>query len=637
MDKLQPILTHRFWVVLGLTVCLALGAWWVGTGSLAEQIAAAEAKVNALTVPEGQNAPNEGWIEKIEQERIQREEELRTAARTLAVTQEELRTWPESYRPYVEGLEYFEPIGIRGREQYRFAYEEQLEALRQSLRPYDFETQTGVVNVPQGVLPQFDTSDWQRQAPLAMTVWSAQEDIWLTRELLKQVSKVNAGSSLILDAPLKEIQSFTLRGGSGPPSAEEEGADPTLRDGSDSYSEESSPMDSSTEERFGGSGSGSGAALDADLDFSLDDDIGPEDGLDEDPTLIAPDLAAAAAALGDPAAAGSESGSESRESYSDDFGGDSYGGGRTRTKEYVSPGGGRRYITSAPEVPYRTRAFKMQLVLDHRELNNVLADLSNCEWPVEIIRVHMVEGAKPMGQRAPTARSGRPEGGLRPTFGNALGGIGGGLTRGGLTQRPRGLGGPARRPTGMNARTTRPAVDPSDPYQVAMTNPYLATVVVGGVMTIYKPRTEAELAAGLGDPSADPAAAIDAETGEPVAPLDADDAAVNPLDPNAPAGEEEFGVLPPADPANPVAGEDAAMEDGADAAGFGFDGGGDFDLNATPAPPGAEPTPGGTPPGAAPDAAAPGAPEPGASEPGAGEAPAEDPAGDAEPVAAGGV
>ncbi|MFH5806635.1 hypothetical protein [Alienimonas sp. DA493] len=657
MDKLQPILTHRFWVVLGLTVCLALGAWWTGTGALAEQIAADEAKVKGLSVPNGQNAPNQEWIDKATEERLKWEAELIDAARTLAVTQEQLRTWPESYRAYVDGLGYFEPIGRRGREQYRLVYEQQIEELRQSLRPYDFETQTGVVNVPEGVLPQFNTAGWQSKPPLSMTVWSAQEDIWLMRELLEQVTKVNAGASLILDAPVKEIQSFTLRGGAGLTPAEEGAVDP-MSSGSESGS--GSPGREEYGEGYGeelmgsfdGRGEGGGGdALDADLDFSLDDDIGPSDGLDEDPSLIAPELAAAAEASS-AAASPSSSPYGEMESRASEGGFSPVGGQASAKPEYVSPGGGRRYITSAPDVPYRTRAFKMQLVLDHRELNNVLADLSNSDWPVEIIRVHMVEGAKPLGPRAPGAGS---RGGLREggpgSFRRGLGGglSGGGLTRGGLTRgglsgsglggRSGGLSGLNRRP-GFGNRGARPAVDPSDPYQVAMTDPYLATVVVGGIMTIYKPRTEAELAAGLGDPSADPAAALEAEAGaDPAAmtePGEPTDAEVNPLNPNAPAdaepaSEDQFGVLPPADPADPAASEDAAMEEGADAAGFGgFDAGGDFNLNATPAPPGVE-APSGTVPGDEP-------PPSGEAPPAGDAAPAEpgaDP--DAEPVAAGGA
>ena len=572
MDKLQPLLAHRFWIVLGLTICLALGAWYTGTGALAEQIATDQAAVDRIAIPETVEAPNPSWKERAEELRLKQEADLKAAARRLAGTQEELRTWPEGFRPYVAGVEYFGPITRQGREQYRFAYEPQLEELRRSLRPYDFETQTGVVNVPDGVLPRFDTSDWQSIPPESPTVWSAQEDVWLMRELLRQIGEVNEGAESILKAPVKEIQEFVLRGGA------EVTADPEA---------EAAPAEGGDEE--GGLRPIAPARRAAgpddyfqDLDVTLDPEIGPADGVDQDPALIPPGMAAATE---DGAAADDGEGGFA------DLG--APGGAQA---EYVSPGGGRRYIVSDPAVPYRTRAFQLRLALDHREIPNMLAQLSNCAWPVEIVRVHYVEGVKPTG---PTASGGGTRGGRtrgfrdddapRTPFGGGVG-IG--------ARRPPGFGPGVRPPTlGGPTAPTRPGPDASDPYQVAMSDPYLATVVIGGVMTIYKPRPEAELP----DEPADPAAAGDfADPLNPAAPdpAAADPAAADPgLDPAA-AGEAE--ATSPLDPA--AAGEEA--ED----AGFGpagGTGGGDFDLNATPPPPGAgaeDPAADDAPPGAAPEA-----------------------------------
>ncbi len=593
MDKLQPILAHRFWIALGLTILLALGAWYTGTGALAEQIETNEARIKATTVPEAATAPNQTWIDDAAVVRGRRDAELKVAARTLADTQQDLRDWPESYRPYVKDLEYFEPFerlgpeGRRSREQYRFVYEPQIEALRDSLNPYDFETQTGAISVPEGVLPRFDTSEWQKNPPLSMTVWSAQEDIWLMRELLRQVVKVNGDSTSILKSPLKEIQEFRLRGGAGLTPVDPNAAplDPMAAGGD---AEEGGSLLRPTQPTGRRGGDSYADALVVDLD----EELGPEDGLDLDPTLIAPELAAAAAAAADPAAGGGGGGEDEGGTFGN-FGARGGGGG---SKEFVSPGGGRRYIASDPALPYRTRAFRLQLAIDHRRLATVLADLSNCVWPVEIVRVHYMEGVTPIGPRAAaSARTGgmRP-GGMRED-GMREGGLTGRLGRG-LGRPNPGLGGGGfRNPRG--GADNRPQLDPSDPYQVAMSDPYLATVVIGGVMTIYKPRpADEELEAAAGSPEDD---------GEPVDlenladPLGAAPAAADaPADPAAPVelGTSEPGMGSPAGAVDPAAVDPAAVDPAAGVApaedpeegGFGFDAGAgagdDFDLNVTPPP-----------------------------------------------------
>ncbi|MEM9703210.1 MAG: hypothetical protein AAF907_12275, partial [Planctomycetota bacterium] len=105
VDKLQPLITHRFWIGTGLTVVLAIVAWWMGTSTLSEQIQTNEAKVEGINVPEGQGSPNPEYVSKGKIENARLESELVKAASRLADTQENLRDWPEEYRTYVEGIE----------------------------------------------------------------------------------------------------------------------------------------------------------------------------------------------------------------------------------------------------------------------------------------------------------------------------------------------------------------------------------------------------------------------------------------------------------------------------------------------------------------------------------------------------
>lgn len=608
MDKLQPILAHRFWIVLGVAILLALGAWYTGTGALAEQIAADEAVVTSLAVTPGAGAPNPSFVEGAENEAAKRATELKMHARDLATTQEDMRIWPARYQRYVEDLEYFEPfedvLGPReqrqAREAYRDVYQPQIDALRESLNIYDFETETGAVNVPEGVLPTFDYSDWQSDPPHSMTVWSAQEDIWLMKELLGQLTLVNEGKDSILKAPLKELQSFTLRGGSsgeedlveGDPSAVGPEGPPTGR------------FDAEYERRMAMEAQrGAGGSLQSEIQFPLEDEVGSAEGVDEDPSLTPPGMeeeGAEAAAEGPP--------TEPMSEFSDGF--DMMD--EQQRIDFVTPGGGRRYVASAEELPYRTRAFRMQFAVDHRELTNVLVDLSNSRWPVEIKRVHFAEGTSPVGESVSGTRR---RGGLRPGMPAGLRpGMRPGLRPGrrpgqgtGMSSRI-GPDGPPGMPRSigprMNGGTNREMPDAANTYEAAMADPYLVTVVVGGVMTIYKPRPEDEVLPETADPTAtvgadgdDPASVDNLPVGVQTDPAATDDpAAVDPgaadAVPEAAAEEVDFDLN-----------TDAAADPGA----------GEFELNADP--PTSSPASSADPTAADPTAADPAAADPTAAEP----------------------
>ena len=566
MDKLQPLVTHRFWIAVGLAVILGLVGWWMGTADLAATIDSRTSAIEALNVTQGAAQPNERWVEQAAEVAGEREARLSRAARDLADTQENLRVWPEGYRPYVEGLPYFGEISYNGRDAYVDFYPGEVESAREVVRPYDPEEQTGVVAFAPGVVPQFSTADWRTVPPQSNTVWAAQEDVWLLRQLLAQTVKINEGVDFILDAPLKEIQSLTLRGGS----SGEEAAGATGRAGATGK-----PAAAASGDEEDGAGyaammmggmdmmGGGGAAKGPEVTFDLSDEVGSDAGPDDDPALAPkkPEGAAGGSASAKPGAV--SGGDDDGAGYAALMMGGMEGpGGGAGTKEEegaVSPGGGRRYIASDPELPYRTRAFQMTVAVDHRRLPELLVHLANCAWPVEIVRVHQREGAAPAGHGMRGGVGGGVKGGMMGMMGG--GGLGGGglggdvgddyeqMMMGGLGGG--GLGGGKMGGGRGGATRERVVLDPSDPYQVALADPYLATVVIGGVMTIYKPLDAEEeaaadaldatdplenLAAGAppADAPADPAAAAGAE---PVAAADgaADAAADAPADPETPA------------------------------------------------------------------------------------------------------
>ena len=619
MDKLQPLITHRFWVATGLAVVLGLVGYWLGTSTLAETIDARTAKVTGLKPAPGAAQPNESWIDQAAEIAGERKATLEEVAERLAGTQEGLRVWPEGYRPYVEGLDYFGEIDLTGREAYRDYYPGEIESVRAVVRPYEDETKAGVVAMRPGVAPSFSTEDWPRVPPESNTIWAAQEDVWLLRELLARATDINEGTDSILDAPLKEIQSLTLQGGGVVAEVESGGGGGGGDQGrrSDQLSAGGDGMGSvgGMGDQDGRSGGG-GAALPS-AEFDLAEEVGPGAGMDDDPALAPPGADQEADAAGSADAQNSGRGRGMLDGM-----GDMGGGAGGEEPGAVSPGGGRRYIASAPELPYRTRAFQMTVVVDHRELPALLMSLANAAWPVEIVRVQSVAAVAPAGhaaaQRASGGGFGRGGGRREDDMqgGGDLGGIGG--LGGGFGQeqdrgRGRDAGGPAGRGSFGRNRAAAPPPDPSDPYQVALADPYLVTAVVGGVMTIYKPLTEEEAAAqdaagaaagttpGFGEdaPPAEPAE-TPAAGGDPVAGAGAAD---------DPAAELDLGLdLPTADPA-PADPAPADPADGPPADPGAGDGGPQPAAGAT-SDPAADGPPADDPPAEAPPAEAPPADDP---------------------------
>ena len=517
MDKLQPLITHRFWIATGLAVVLGLVGYWMGTSALAEETDQLTAQVKALSPSPGAAQPNDTWVEQAKEIAEARKATLAEVAAELAGTQEGLRVWPEGYRRYVDGLEYFGRIGQPGREAYIDFYPNEVDSVREVVRPYEDESREGVVAMRPGVVPSFSTADWRTLAPQSNTIWAAQEDVWLLRELLARASEINEPYDSILDAPLKEIQSLVLQGGGG--EAEVAGT-AGERGNAGGFSEGSSSTGGGRGPDVGPGGrGGAGGAGEGVLEFDLAEEVGAAGGLDDDPTLAPDGAADAATATGGSSASSGDSYNAGRGSDGGMFGspgGPTGGGGQGETPGAVTPGGGRRYIASAPELPYRTRAFQMTVVVDHRELPALLMSLTNAAWPVEVVRVHSDNVVTPAGHAAAAGRAtgrgafgggfssgdrgpdggygGRPGGGLGGRLGGGLGGRRDGF--GGDDRGSDGSGfGDSGRRGGGRTRSTAPPPDPSDPYQVALADPYLVTAFVGGIMTIYKPLKDEDAAA----------------------------------------------------------------------------------------------------------------------------------------------
>ncbi|MGV2340686.1 MAG UNVERIFIED_CONTAM: hypothetical protein LVR18_44115 [Planctomycetaceae bacterium] len=65
MDKLQPLIKHRYWICFGLATIFVLTAWFLASGKLAAEIDARTASVKSSFDKSGQgkDQPNQKWVE----------------------------------------------------------------------------------------------------------------------------------------------------------------------------------------------------------------------------------------------------------------------------------------------------------------------------------------------------------------------------------------------------------------------------------------------------------------------------------------------------------------------------------------------------------------------------------------------
>ena len=556
MEQLKPLLKHKFWIIFGIALVLPIVGWFLATGQANERIDERITKISGTNVSSGSSAANDQWNEKLTEINKREEQRLNDGARYLWQQQKALMVWHPQLRSLVGNLAYRDPIPEQALNWYSSLYESEFDRIRKIVRPYDFETDRGIVNVPIAALqihPNY--SAWKSNPGLLKSeeMWDAQEDIWLLEALLRAIDSTNrlASATSITDAYVRQIDQITLLGGSR---ATGEGSATTggYAGGSSGGAMDGGYAEQYSEGAAGGSGYGGdtegyGGGGGASVNVSFD----PAEEFGSDAITTA-----TTSSPGQVNAAASDA------NYSEGYGGGGLGQER------------RRYIDNEG-LPFRTRGFYMELVIDHTKLPELLGELSSLPWPVEIVRV----------QQGEYASSGGSSGGSMPRSGGFAGGAGGNpFMRGTQSMGPMGpMGGGTgyRRPGGafggggpfggrpMGTMGPMGPVGPmgnrspmgrgpmgneqkrrGEKFSAAMQDPVLARVAIAGLLTLFESPENIDPGDGFG--------AAPQSTATPGTP--ADPAATppdgTPVDPAAPAD--------PADPAAPApAADPTAPSDGA--------------------------------------------------------------------------
>ncbi len=490
MDKLKPILAHKFWFLFGLALILPVVGYFMTTGELAVEIADRWAKLEGVykAIPTGVDCPNDQWTNKLNA--VNEAEKLANirANNDLWLAQKNRQRWPQDIAGVMKNALYFKQVsaeqgGTDVPYKYIHDYPPEIRRLWEIVDPLDDvkgnlrdSDKRRKIAFNLNDLHQVNPSRWENIAPTFDEIWACQEDIWLQTELLGAVARVNANSQSQMDAFIKQLGKILLFSGtrvvgdSGTAqstSAPGDGGQFTAMAGFSGKRSETSTASGSVEIALA-------------EEFVVAQEAGGGGG------------AAKPAFGGGPLAEGGPTGPSPG------------GGGATKSDL-------KRYVDDDETRPFKQRGFYIKLVMDHRKVPELLTELMNSPFPVEIVRVHQVwytdTGA---GMTSGSGMAGQAFPGSGGTKGFGAFPAEGGVTATGESTSPL-----AASPT---SGSVKPGTNPTT-AQSAMADPNLASVAILGVWTLYRP------------PAADPnQAAPNATPSDTSAPIEGDVATTTPAE-----------------------------------------------------------------------------------------------------------
>ena len=380
MDQLKPLIKHRYWICFGLAVIFTIIGWWVASGNIAEATDTRKASVqdSFTKAKQGGTAPNEKWIEGAKLVNDQNAQAYESSSKSLWLRQKNARIWPDDIASEMKSIAYFDTIpNTVTRGKWGAGYGKQFDEILAIIRPFQRTDGTGLVLVDKQRITHKPYNSWRLKGPLSEEVWKNQEDLWLLKSLLTSLARVNEGANRITEASLREIIALRLRGG-----------DPDAKPSTSGGTGMGGGLGGGL--TFGGSGGGSGM---------------PGDGMED-----------AMGGSGQSGVAGGAwkafEGTFGMDLLTEEFGpaGGAMSGGMGGTSEgsgmimggFGSSGGSGmpgatgtaatesdRYVHEAEDLPYKTRAFFLHARVRVDHVARLLAELTNSDFPVEIVRVDL--------------------------------------------------------------------------------------------------------------------------------------------------------------------------------------------------------------------------------------------------------
>lgn len=500
MDKLKPILAQKFWIFFGIALVMPMVGYFMSKGSLADQIKSRWDSLNGVysSIPSGMGSPNETWEQGVNLLNEQRALQNRLAHEALWQMQAVKMRWPQDIAAVMKKAEYFKPVppeagGIDIPFKYPHSYPRELLRLWEIVDPIDdgknlrdSDKRRKIAFALADLHQAAGWQSWTEFAPSFDKIWAAQEDIWLQTELLQAIARVNRTAISQGDANIKQLGKITLFGGkkstgavSASPGAAPGGSDPSYSDSTSAFGPMSMGM---------GSVGRSEAALSADINLAEEFEVSIET---------------------QGGARGGGMGGFTASSGSENASAPTAGGVTAETQ---------RYIDNDESLPFKRRGFYFKVVMDHRKVPELIAELMNSPFPVEIVRIHQVWYHNP---NATSIGSGSPfmattsSSGVASPFSPFPGTESFGSTADATVDAADQTAGVF----GSGAPTIRPGASSSGSL-AAMADPNLAEVAILGVWTLYRPPAPAAVGGQPASttPTSAPPSAVTNSPATPITP-----------------------------------------------------------------------------------------------------------------------
>jgi hypothetical protein len=490
MERLEPILKQKFWILLGVGILMTFTGWWMATAKMLQAITERKTKIEAAenSVPKGE-VPNESWSKRLAGVNALQDNGVKTTQLSLWKRQLARMTVPQGLDQQVP---YLGKFTSEDREVFRDLYPDEVRKVWKMLNPMDFDG-SGVVQFPvESMFKLMKQKPWIVSAPKSEVIWDIMEDLWLLEGLFQSIAEVNGGPDATrMEACVHQIDKLELRGGGAKMPSGGGGVAAAGGDGEGPGFGGAGMMMSGR----GGAGGAGGGITAVSADFDVREELGDD---------------------GSGASAGAGGGGGGSAAFKGSLmmgamGGDSDGGG--------APAAGvetviKRFVTDDPSRPYRTRGFYLSVKMDHRRIPQLIAELTANDksvWPVEIVRVHMSRlheddmssgaggGGGMAGGRSSMGFAGARVDDSGPSLGAAsmmggkaamaaasgLGGAGaGGDDFSGFT------GGSALGGGGSSGNKSQQAVLAEAVLENTLRDPYMAQVTLCGIFTMYRKADE---------------------------------------------------------------------------------------------------------------------------------------------------
>ncbi|MBL8816244.1 MAG: hypothetical protein JNL58_09450 [Planctomyces sp.] len=514
MDKLQPILKQKYWICFGFALIFVFTGWWLGGSAIGTEIEARKQVITTAfsTASQGADKPNQKWIEGAKALNLKDKKAFDESSHKLWERQKAARIWHPEVQKEIEKIPYFGKIPqLSTRAKWASLYGRQFDELLKIVKPFEIKDGSGLVIVNPARITHRPYNSWVAKRPVSEEIWKNQEDIWLLKCLLTSIANVNADAQRITDASVREIVALQLRGG-----------DPEAKPGATSAA---GGFGGGGGPAFGAAGTGGGEGSAGAASGMSGGNSGPWKSFEG---VVGMDLLTEEFGSADGAAAGGGGGGPEEGGMLGGGGGGFGAGGMTRSG-FGGAGGAAaaeekdRYVHDAEGLPYKTRAFFLHVKIREEQVAELLASLTDSDFPVQIVRVDLrtnagsgttgmggglggglagggVGGAPGMGGGGIGGAPGMGGGGIGGAPGMGGGGIGGapGMGGGGIGGAPgmesgeeggmlgggglgpdggnpyEGFGGAQENMTGQQARAN------------AMSDPFLIDLRVAGLMTLYQ-------------------------------------------------------------------------------------------------------------------------------------------------------